>query len=371
LALHLAGIIPTSPFYLFIMVAFVFSYSISKKITKEYGHLSKILPELESLLPALRMMEQTTFNSSYITSQQKMLAQHGAAAQQIARLKKILDRFDYRLNPVVHIPLNILLLWDLQQALSLQQWKISNTAPAKQWYAVLGEMEALSSLAALHFNHPDWAFPEITEQWFTLECIGAGHPLIPPQKLVPNNFSLSGTPKIALVTGSNMAGKSTFLRTIGANIVLAMAGAPVCATTMRLPVTRVMSSMRITDNLEEETSTFYAELKKLKWIIGSVQKKEKVFLLLDEMLRGTNSLDRHTGSEALIRQLVQEGAVGIIASHDVELSRLEQEFPHAINNYHFDSAVVQEEIIFDYRLKTGVCTSTNATLLMKKIGIRM
>lgn len=371
LALHLAGIIPNPPFYVFLPLAFFFSYSISKKVTKEYGHLSKILPGLESFLPVLNMVEQTPFNSSYFLEQKNMLLDTGAASIQIARLKKILDRFDYRLNPVVHLPLNIFLLWDLQQALALYQWKKANTVQTKQWYAVLGEMEALSSLATLHFNRPEWAFPEITEHWFELECRGAGHPLIPPQKLVLNDFSISGTPQIALVTGSNMAGKSTFLRTIGANIILAMAGAPVCAGYMKLPVTRVMSSMRITDNLEEETSTFYAELKKLKWILESVQQKEKVFLLLDEMLRGTNSLDRHAGSDALIRQLVQEGAVGIIASHDVELSRLEKEFPSAIGNYHFDSTVVQEEIIFAYSLKKGTCTSTNATLLMKKIGIRM
>ena len=371
LALHLAGIIPNPPFYLFLLAAFVFSYSISKKITKEYGHLSKLLPELESILPALNTIEQTPFNSSYILEQKTMLQNSGSASAQIARLKKILDRFDYRLNPVVHIPLNIFLLWDLQQALALYQWKKTNTVQTKQWYAVLGEMEALSSLATLHFNRPEWVFPEITDHWFEMECRQLGHPLIQPSKLVLNNFSLTGTPQIALVTGSNMAGKSTFLRTIGANTILAMAGAPVCAKYMKLPVTIVMSSMRITDNLEEETSTFYAELKKLKWILESVQKKEKVFLLLDEMLRGTNSLDRHSGSEALIRQLIREGAVGIIASHDVELSRLEQEFPAAIANYHFDSAVVQEEIIFDYQLKKGICTSTNATLLMRKIGIQM
>lgn len=371
LALHLAGIIPNPPFYLFLLAAFFFSYSISKKITKEYGHLSKLLPELESFLPALNTIEQTPFSSGYILNQKKMLQHGGSASAEIARLKKILDRFDYRLNPVVHIPLNIFLLWDLQQALALYQWKKLHTTQAEQWYSVLGEMEALSSLAALAFNRPEWVFPEITDHWFDMECRQLGHPLIQPSKLVLNNFSLTGIPQIALVTGSNMAGKSTFLRTIGANTILAMAGAPVCAKYMKLPVTIVMSSMRITDNLEEETSTFYAELKKLKWILESVQKKEKVFLLLDEMLRGTNSLDRHSGSEALIRQLIREGAVGIIASHDVELSRLEQEFPGAIANYHFDSAVVQEEIIFDYQLKKGICTSTNATLLMRKIGIQM
>jgi DNA mismatch repair ATPase MutS len=150
-----------------------------------------------------------------------------------------------------------------------------------------------------------------------------------------------------------------------------MAGAPVCATSLELSVAKVMSSMRVSDNLEESTSTFYAELKKLKQILDAVKREEKVLLLLDEILRGTNSADRHTGSSALIRQLIHLGAVGLVATHDLELAGLEAQFPEAISNYHFDVQVNGEELYFDYVLKEGVCTSMNASLLMKKIGIEL
>jgi DNA mismatch repair ATPase MutS len=172
-----------------------------------------------------------------------------------------------------------------------------------------------------------------------------------------------------LITGSNMAGKSTFLRSTGVNIVLAMMGAPVCATKLSLAPMQVLSSMRVSDNLEESTSTFYAELKKLKEVIDAVYNNEKVFLLLDEILRGTNSADRHTGSKALIKQLVQHNAAGMIATHDLELAKLADEFPGKIHNYHFDVQVADDELYFDYKLKRGVCQSMNASILMKKIGI--
>ena len=174
-----------------------------------------------------------------------------------------------------------------------------------------------------------------------------------------------------LVTGSNMAGKSTYLRSIGINVVLAMAGAPVCATAFKVSHVQIISSMRITDNLEESTSTFYAELKKLKTIIEKVNAGEKVFILLDEILRGTNSLDRHTGSKALIKQLIKQKAAAIIATHDLELADLKIDYPKNILNYHFDVQVSNEELYFDYRLKPGVCNSLNASILMKKIGIEL
>ena len=174
-----------------------------------------------------------------------------------------------------------------------------------------------------------------------------------------------------LVTGSNMAGKSTYLRSAGTNVILAMAGAPVCAQSFKLSPVQLISSMRVADNLEESTSTFYAELKKLKTIIEKVNAHEDVFILLDEILRGTNSMDRHTGTEALIRQLVREGAAAILATHDLDLAEMQQNLPDNISNYHFDVQVHNEELFFDYKLKPGVCNSLNASILMKKIGLEL
>jgi len=168
-----------------------------------------------------------------------------------------------------------------------------------------------------------------------------------------------------------MAGKSTFLRSVGINVILAMMGAPVCAQSFSVYRMKIMSSMRIADNLEENTSTFYAELKKLKDIIEAVNRNERIYILLDEILRGTNSLDRHAGSIALVKQLIHHKAVGMIATHDIELAKLAEEFPANIHNYYFDVQVANDELYFDYSLKKGVCKSMNASILMKKIGIEL
>ncbi len=371
LALYIADFITDGMFntILLLMLAFVFSFY--KKITKQYSHLSKVIPQLHAFLPTLQWIETANFDSELLKNKQAQLLENNKASHAIASLKAILKRFDYRLNPVVYLPLSAFLFWDLQQVLALEKWKKAQTGQLAKWFETTGETEMLASVAILAFNHPTWIFPTITNNWIELECKAIGHPLIPVSKVVTNNFSMNGNPQFALITGSNMAGKSTFLRTIGANMVLAMIGAPVHAAHMKLPVVKIISSMRIMDNLEEGTSTFYAELKKMKRIVEAANAGEKVFILLDEMLRGTNTIDRHTGSVALIKQLIRHGAVGIIASHDIELAELENKYPNAIKNYHFDSSIINEEIIFDYRMKDGICESTNASLLMKKIGIEM
>lgn len=352
-----------------LMLGFVFSFY--KKISIAYQALSKRVPELNALLPALQWIESASFDASFLKENQLALTQPQIASKEIGELKSILKRLDYRLNPVVYIPLSIFLFWDLQQVLALRKWKKKQTGEMGNWFNAAGRFEMLSSMAVLAFNNPAWTFPEISNNWFEFECTGAGHPLLPPQKAVLNDYATKGTPAITLITGSNMAGKSTFLRTIGANMVLALSGAPVNAGSMTLPVLRILTSMRITDNLEDGTSTFYAELKKMKRIVDAVNAGEKVFILLDEMLRGTNTLDRHTGSMALVRQLIRHNAVAMIASHDIALAELETEYPGIITNYHFDSAIISNEIVFDYRLKDGICQSTNASLLMQKIGIEI
>ena len=283
-----------------------------------------------------------------------------------------MNRFDARLNVFAFFFLNSFLLWDLRQLLALNKWKQTHKESVTHWFAAISQMEVLCSLASLAFNQPHWCFPEIAEDHFTLIGKDFGHPLIMPAKRIDNTFSSMGTAKVALITGSNMGGKSTFLRSIGVNAVLAMMGSPVCAASFTISPVKLMSSMRIADNLAENTSTFYAELKKLKQIIEAVDQKEKVFILLDEIFRGTNSLDRHTGSIALIKQLIRQNAVAVIATHDVELTRLKDEYTQSISNYHFNVQVDKnDELFFDFKLKSGICQSMNATILMRKIGIDM
>jgi len=255
--------------------------------------------------------------------------------------------------------------------LLLEKWKKQNEEHIGVWFESLAEIESLSSLANLSFNHPHWVFPVIANQPGVFVAESLGHPLIPEDKLIGSDFFTEGTGELNLITGSNMAGKSTFLRAVGVNTVLAMTGAPVCAASLTVSNTKLMSSMRVSDNLEENTSTFYAELKKLKEIIEAVNQKQNVFLLLDEILRGTNSGDRHTGSKALIKQLIHHNAAGLIATHDLELAKLADEFPGKIHNYHFDAQVSNDELYFDYKLKRGICQSMNASILMKKIGIEL
>ena len=371
--LYTGHVISHAIFYSLIGLFFILATAISKKIHTSWVLLSRIVPELSTLHQQLEWFEQEHFNAASI-SQLKRSVQTNTnvtAFGSILALKKILNRFDLRLNVYLFTVLNTLLLWDLWQLLALNNWKKTHTIQIAHWFQAIAAMELNISLATLAFNKPDFCFPVIKEQHFTLDIKGAGHPLIPTSKCITNDFSLNGTGQISLVTGSNMGGKSTFLRTIGVNTVLAMIGAPVCADSFTISVIQLMSSMRIADNLAESTSTFYAELKKLKTIIASVNRKEKVFILLDEILRGTNSLDKHTGSEALIKQLIRNEAIGILATHDVELTALQEQYPAAISNYHFDVQVSGTELYFDYKLKQGICKSMNASILMQKIGIEL
>lgn len=335
-----------------------------------YLLLNKIVPELETVQNSIRWIEGASFTSPLMTGlKNNFKTEAYKASATIKKLKTILERFDYRLNPVVYVPLNTFLLWDLQQIMTLEKWKTGNNRHISAWFNALSNMEALITIATLSFNHPPWCYPSIRDEKDVFMAEDLGHPLIPAKKRVTNSFSTTGEKQLHLITGSNMAGKSTFLRSIGVNIVLAMMGAPTCSSQLKVSAVKVISSMRVNDNLEENTSTFYAELKKLKEIIDAVNNKEKVFLLLDEILRGTNSADLHTGSLALIKQLIHQNAAGLIATHDLELTKLSAEFPGHLHNYHFDAQVKNEELYFDYKLKRGICSSMNASLLMKKIGI--
>ena len=371
--LYCIGAISLVYFNMSVIVFAVIAFSLSKKIHPTWKLLSNITGEIETLYQQLHWLEQESFSSSHINQLKASLSYNNAtnASTEIIKLKKILDRFDVRLNIYLFIFLNSFLLWDMRQYLTLQKWKQNNSGAITHWFSVIAEMELSISLARLAFNQPDWCFPEISTSYFTLEGKNIGHPLIAAKTRVDNDYAIQGIARVDLITGSNMGGKSTFLRSIGVNIVLALMGGPVCAKTFSVYPAKLMSSMRIADNLAESTSTFYAELKKLQLIIEAVKRKETVFILLDEILRGTNSLDKHKGSEALIRQLIQQNTVAILATHDIELTQMQEQYPDSISNYHFDVQVANEELFFDYKLKTGICKSLNATLLMKKIGINI
>ena len=356
----------------FLLASAVIAYFISKKVIPIHYQVSKMAEELSVLSDSIQLIEKTTFKSRLLQQlHSTYIIEKGSASNELKQLKNILARLDYRLNPVIFIPLAILLQWDLQQVMALEKWKKRNQQNIAEWFDTLGKLEALSSLSTLYFNHPDWCFPELKNEHFSIQGDEIGHPLINKNKRVHNGIKISESGELMLITGSNMAGKSTYLRSIGINVVLTMMGSAVCARSFSLSPVQLITSMRIADNLEENTSTFYAELKKLKTVIEKVNNNEKVFILLDEILRGTNSLDRHTGSVALTKQLIKHKAAAIIATHDVELAKLKETYPGNILNYHFDAQVSNDELYFDYRLKEGICSSINASILMKKIGIEL
>lgn len=372
IALNIAGKIPYQIRNMALLVSGIIAYFIGQKTALIYHHLSKIVSEIEVLAGSVELIEKASFKSELLLQMQaEFLQKNNDASLALKKLKGIVGRLDLRINPVVFIPLSLLLQWDLQQVITLQKWKKRNHLHALQWFDTLAKFEALGSFATLAFNQPQWSFPTFKPAHFFIEGVQIGHPLINAAKRVNNNIAINSKGEIMLITGSNMAGKSTYLRSIGINVVLAMVGSPVCATRFCLSPVQIISSMRIADNLAESTSTFYAELKKLKTVIDKVNAGEHVFILLDEILRGTNSLDRHTGSVALVKQLIKKEAAAIIATHDVELAELKYLYPANILNYHFDAQVSNDELYFDYQLKTGVCESLNASILMKKIGIEL
>ncbi len=373
LLLYLNNNITTPLFYTIVFVFFVFAFSLSKRINDTWLLLSKIVPEVDTFSSQLKHIEEEPFNSVFLTGIKKNLqnAEQLTASAEIQQLKAVLNRFDVRLNIFAFYFLNTFLLWDLRQLLLLNRWKAKNSTAAAHWFAAIAQTEVAASIATLAFNQPTWCYPAIADEHFTFSATQLGHPLIAAGKRVDSSFTLQGTGKVSIITGSNMGGKSTFLRSVGVNSIMALMGAPVCAESFTISPVLIMSSMRIADNLAESTSTFYAELKKLKSIIEAVNSKQKIFILLDEILRGTNSLDRHTGSKALIQQFIQHGAVAVTATHDVELAKLETDYPDAVSNYHFDVQVANDELYFDYKLKPGICTSLNASILMRKIGIEL
>lgn len=364
--------VPNAIAYTLVGLQVYFLWKYKEQISNVYFKTSRQVGLLRSYSDLIEQIENQQFESGLLKDlQQKLKPSDKTASQHIRLLVNYLNYMDYKLNILVYVPLALIGMWDFQWLLRLERWKQMHAFKVKNWFDVLAEFEALSSLGNLHHNHPDWIFPEISDDTLYISGKELGHPLIHPSQRVSNDVHIDKQGKILLVTGSNMAGKSTYLRTVGINVVLAFAGAPVCAESFTTSQTGIFTSMRIADSLEDNTSSFYAELKRLKAVIETVEKGENIIFLLDEILRGTNSNDRHTGSKALIQQMIKANGAGILATHDLELGQLEKDFPDNIENWSFDVQVDGEELFFDYKIHPGICTSLNASILMKKMGIKV
>lgn len=342
-----------------------------KQVNEIHEKTSRAGDILNNYARLIEHIEKEEFESEKLKDlKQRLFISERSASKSMKGLAFIIHQLNARFN-VFAIMLNGAFLWDWHWILKLEKWKAEMQTKLPEWFDILQEFDAMITLGTLHYNHEDWVIPNIDLEFTGLEGIELGHPLIDAKKRVPNNLIVPNSGHIKLITGSNMAGKSTYLRTVGLNIVLAMTGSPVCAKSLRLPILTVNTSMRTQDVLHESTSSFYAELKRLKTIIDSVENGEKVFFLLDEILKGTNSHDRHTGSRALIEQLIKSKGMGLIATHDLELGVLEANANGTIENLCIEVMVEKDRLVFDYTIKKGVSKSFNATYLMRNMGIRV
>lgn len=292
----------------------------------------------------------------------------GAGMREVTRLSALLNLFDQRLNMLLGAILNGLFLFDFIMIWLLENWKEKNSRHILEWIELIGWTDSMVSLGGFAYNHPLFALPELQPEQGVMELEGLGHPLIPDQKRVDNDLRIDSE-KVVVITGANMAGKSTFLRSLGINTVLAYTGCPVCATRYRTPLMGLCSSMRTADSLKDEESYFLAEIKKLQVIVRRMEEGTPLLILLDEVLKGTNTTDKKRGSEGLIRRAIRYPVRCFIATHDLSLGKLEKEHPGEVVNFCFESYIRDMELSFDYTMRPGMATNMNASFLMKQMGI--
>ena len=327
--------------------------------------------DLDLLAGVLGRLEVESFEAPRLAALRAALDAGGhPPSERIARLDRLIDMVDSRDNVAVRI-IGPLLLWDLHLAYALEGWRQRSGPAMRAWLHAVGEMEALSSLAGYHYERPADVFPEMVAEGPCFAGEGLGHPLLAEEALVRNDVALGPEARVLVVSGSNMSGKSTLLRTAGINAVLAQAGAPVTARRLRLSPLQVGASIRIVDSLREGTSRFYAEITRLRAIVEMTGGAEPVLFLVDELLHGTNSHDRELGAEAIVRGLVERGAIGLVTTHDLALTRIVAGLAPRGANVHFEDHLEDGRMSFDYRLRPGAVEKSNALELMRSVGLEV
>ncbi len=325
--------------------------------------------DLALLSEVLARLEREKFHSPMLAELRARLdTETQSPSRSIARLNRLMELLDSRENVVLRV-FGPPLLWTTQLAFTVENWRKHHGPAVRRWLEAVGEIEALSSLSGYSWEHPADPFPELTEDGPRFDGEGLGHPLIPEAGCVRNDLRLGSDVRMLVVSGSNMSGKSTLLRTVGVNAVLAMAGAPVRATRLRLSELSVGASIRVVDSLQGGTSRFYAEIKRLRRLVDLCGGQRPVLFLLDELLHGTNSHDRRTGSEAVVRGLVERGAIGLVTTHDLALAHIAEVLSPPGSNVHFEDNIEDGRITFDYILRPGVVRKSNALELMRSVGL--
>jgi hypothetical protein len=293
------------------------------------------------------------------------------ASHQIARLATLVDWANAQRNQFF-APVGWLILWPVHFAYAIEGWRARSGADVARWIEVIGELEALAALAGYAYERPSEPFPEIVDGGPRIEAEALGHPLIPRARCVHNDLTLGGGElRLLVVSGSNMSGKSTMLRTVGINVVLALAGAPVRATRMVVSPLQVGATLRIQDSLAEGASRFYAEITRLKQLVDLSRAQPPLLFLLDEILAGTNSHDRRIGAEAIVRGLLDRGAIGLVTTHDLALAEIADALAPRARNVHFEDRMVDDKLEFDYRMRDGVVQHSNAIALMRAVGLEI
>jgi hypothetical protein len=359
-----------TPFLIMLVVNGIVLYSVRKRLKALFAGLDEACHNLSALAAVLRRIEDEQFSAPRLAAIRQKLFSNGLRASEcISRLGTLCDLEESRHNQVVHW-LELVILYSFHVGLALQRWREKYAVLVVEWLDAIGDFEALTSIATYAFEHPADPFPEISDSRKPpcVRAINLHHPLMPARDCVPNDLSLCDEPQVLLVSGSNMSGKSTLLRSAGVNAVLALMGAPVRAEAFFISPLTIGASMRISDSLQKGISHFYAEITRIRQVV-ELSRRGPLLFLFDEILQGTNSHDRRVGAEAVLRALLQNGAAGLVTTHDLALTSLEDMFPRKAANVHFQEKLESGKLSFDYRLREGVVTTSNGLELMKSIGL--
>ena len=367
LSLALATVYPAfqSVFLLLFIAQLSLAARYSKLISLLQGRLANYKIRLENYAKLFELLKKESFASTRMKSHFEVANQ---AAEHVHSFSKKVNSLESRMNLIARLFGNGLFLLDFHNVTQLELWRKQHASDLPLWIDSLAEWDSLLAFATLHYNQPHFAFAEISER-LAIRGEETGHPLIPSKIRVANSFEIGTPAGLTLITGANMAGKSTFLRAVGVNYVLGLNGSPVCARKWSSPTAELRTGMRTSDSLQENQSYFYAELFRLQSIITDLRKGNRMVILLDEILKGTNSTDKQTGSRELIKQLIQQPALVMIATHDIALGDMEQQHPQQVANACFEGKIENDQLTFDYTLHKGVAQKANATFLMRKMGI--
>ena len=370
LALGLLHILSLSWFGMMFTVFVILSFGLIQRVTLIQESYGKKLKTLNRYARLITLAKGETWQAPALRELTDKLDIDGhSPAEALMQLSKELDRLDLRNNQLLYVILEGSMFFQLRQIVRIERWKARYGKYLMGWLEAVGELDALCSLGTFAYNHPAYTYPTIAGQPFCFLARNMGHPLMPEAQCVKNDATIPSRPYFLIITGANMAGKSTYLRTIGVNYLLACMGCPVCCESLTLYPAQLITSLRTTDSLSDNESYFFAELKRLKRIIDLLDEGQELFIILDEILKGTNSADKQKGSLDLIRQFMRLKADGIIATHDLLLGTLADQFPEYIRNYCFEADIKDNELTFSYRLREGVAQNMNACFLMRKMGI--